>query len=276
VEASTPTALDPARERATHDKVQELVAGWMALEGRLDDRRLDGAVRAALRAYYDRWRAWWKAWTLGEQSGLAGAVDDFNDASALGLAEEDRTRIANIHARLKLHNEAVEKAKDTIGEEPEFREYLARWSNFVQEMNRLGERAQAVFSWVDVDEIKRAEQSLNLLVNEWNELLPRRIELRRKRRLEELLEESLKRTKEKEAEGKAEGPKPGEKPTVIKLPETKPQMDRSTATTPPAGPGSAPEKKPDPNPSVGPGTLLAIGGAIATAGLVAARVLLRV
>jgi rhodanese-related sulfurtransferase len=236
--ASRATPRTPASHAAVH-KVQQLAGAWEAMEA-----RTDGAFTDAMRGYYDRWLAFWRAWKLGDRAGLAGAVADTNAAMALGLADADKTRIADMHARIKVHNEAVEKAKETLGEEPEFKEYLARWTNLVAEMNKLGERATATLSWIGGDEIKFAENDLNRLINEWNDLLPKRIELRKKTKQNEEIEAALKRAKDKEAEGKAEGPKPGEKPTVVKPPDVKPEMERSTATTPTAGPGSAPEKKP--------------------------------
>jgi rhodanese-related sulfurtransferase len=267
---------EPARARALDDKAQELVAGWQAIEERLNDPRLDGAVQIALRAYYDRWRAWWTQWLKGDLQGtddVGAVVDDLNAAAAsLGMwtSAEQTTRIAALHARAKTHNDAVKDGQAKTGDEPELVEYVARWQAFVRELDQLGKDATAVFSWITDTDIDSAEKRFNLFVGEWNDTLPKRIELRHKKAQNALIDAAVRAAQEKAKEGTAEGPKPGEKPTEVKVPSVKPDLPESAATQAPTGP---PPKKPE---GPGAGTWLALGGAAATAALVAAKVLLKV
>ena len=178
-----------------------------------------------------------------EQDGLAGAN------------ESEITRLANIHARLKTHNEAVEKSKATAGEEPEFKEYLARWVAFVTEMNKLGEKAQSVLPWIGSDsDIQKAEFNQKMLIDEL-EVVNDRIKLRKQTKLAEILASGVKRMQESEKAG-TNVPPPGRtkeeqakldadfKKTLDKASEEagKNVVEKSPATTAPPGPPPKKEK----------------------------------
>jgi rhodanese-related sulfurtransferase len=284
------------RERAIHDKAQELVAGWKAIEQRMTVDRLDGATLEAIRGYYHRWLTWWKAWiarhTGGNVSGagnddleqLAGAVDTFNAAAAIlsGATDEQIRRIADIHARLQTHKEAVNKVLESeeSKDAPFLQEYAKRLDNFRDEMNALGDRAKGIFSSVSDGEIRIAEGQLKLLVDEWNGSI---LTMLKKKRVEEM-KKILDETEQKRKAGELEQLKPGDKPVDEKELRARfdaalrQGLDKSQATTPPAGPGE-PMGKPEECDAVcqvkRTSKHLAIGAGIATAGLVALKLLLK-
>lgn len=142
--------------------------------------------------------------------------------------DEQRTRIVGIHARMQTHNEAVKQAETDVGAEPELVEYAKRWRAFGDEMNALGERVNAVFSWVTDHEIALAEARLNLLLTEWTALSDR-ITLRKTDKVVTILEDGL---------------KPKRPAGQLEVPDTRVRLPRSAATrapevsAPPPGSGT--------------------------------------
>jgi multidrug transporter EmrE-like cation transporter len=160
--------------------------------------------------------------------------------------DKQKTRIADIHARLRIHNEAVKEGREKEGGNPEFREYDDRWHAFVREMNSLGERANSFVSWVTDDEIDNAEGRLGLMIFEWNELLPLRIQTRRLGSYQKILEEGVPKLTKAPPGTPTSPPMP--------LPETKPKLERSASSTPYVPPRPPPPHQPE-------GAPLAVRGA---------------
>lgn len=153
-----------------------------------------------------------------------------------------KTRIAGIHARMANHYRAVKEAEAQTGDEPELTEYVARWRAFMAEMNDLGERATAVFSWVTDDELDMDEARLASLIAEWEAVGPR-IRLRRAKKVNEILEAA-----NTGPDGKPLPPLPPEQRTTtpIVVGDLDPHLPDSAAT-PGGAPKAPPKTPPDPN-----------------------------
>ena len=159
------------------------------------------------------------------------------------MSDRQETRIAGIHARLKAHKVAVDEGRAKYGDEPEMAEYLARWEAFVREMDKLGEREHATFSWITDDELDVANGDLSVLLAQWP-AVGYKIELHKRAALNKLVQAAVDSSAAKENAGTAVGPAPGQAPTVVHLPDVAVDLPQSTATAPPPPEGAPPPKKP--------------------------------
>lgn len=251
----------PADPGPLECKVQELAAAW---DGEAMRARGMPAVRARLSVPLARWRAQLDAYRSGAQLDTARAADDLGAFTS----DAQKTKIADIHARLKTHNQAVQEGRDKLGAEPELTEYVARWEAFVREMNALGERANAVLSWITDDELTLADARLGALLKEWP-AVGQRIELHRRQRVNKLMEDALESSAAKEKAGTAKGPPPGQAPTVVTVPDLRVDLPQSAATVPNVPP------PPQDKPGMGAGRWAAIGAAILAALAFAAKAVIR-
>lgn len=164
---------------------------------------------------------------------------------------EQKTRIANIHARMRTHYEAVRQAEADVGAEPELVEYAARWRAFMREMNDLGERAEAWWSWITDHELDMADARLNVLLAEWPGI-ESTINLRKNKPVLEILE--------KAAADKTPPKGPVDPSHKLTIPDVSVHLPDSAASHAPAPPTAPPPKAPpDPNVPIKVGVVGVLG-----------------